>query len=103
VIVEVCVPSRIESFTPVTVTLWGIFQLALVNVNAAGLTVASPMSPLKMVNTTFEAGWAVRTTEKVSVVALSLTDVLPPVGVTVKSATSLSVVVTEIVLSGSGS
>ena len=45
-----------------TVTVWAEFQLAGVNVNVAGLTVASPVSALATVSTTFVSGSASSTT-----------------------------------------
>ena len=68
---------------PVTVTVCGTFQFAVVNVRLEGLTVASPVSLLVTSMTTFEAGCRSRTTVKVSVVPASLTTVVPDDGVTV--------------------
>ena len=72
-----------------TVTVWSEFQLAGVNVKTAGLTVASPVSPLVTVNTTFVAGWAVRTAVNDAVPPASVT-VKPPVGLTAIPAVSSS-------------
>ena len=60
-------------------------------------TVTSPVSLEVTVKTTFDAGCAVRTTVKVSVVPVSATLVDPPDSVMVNPATSLSTVVTETV------
>ena len=46
VTVVVWFPSASASFTPVTVTVCGLFQFAVVNVSVAGPTVASLVSPL---------------------------------------------------------
>ena len=78
VMVEVMVPSTRLSSTPVTVTVCGVFQFALVKVSGV-FTVASPVSPEVTVKTTFEAGCALRTTVKVSVVPVSATLVDPSV------------------------
>ena len=56
-----------------------------------------------MLSTTFEAGCALSTTVKVSVVPVSATLVDPPVCVIVNPATSLSAVVTETVWSATES
>ena len=82
-----------------TVTVCGVSQLALVKVRGV-LTVASSVSLEAIVRTTSDVGWAVRTTVNVSVVPVSATAVDPSVSVTVKPATSLSVVETETVRSG---
>ena len=66
------------SSTPVTVTVCAVFQLALVKVRGV-FTVASPVSLEVTVRTTFDAGWAFRTTVNVSVVPVSATLVEPPV------------------------
>ena len=67
-----CVLSITGSSTPVTVTIWGIFQSAGVNVRAS-VTVASPSSVDTSVRTTAESGSAVSTIENMSVVPFSLT------------------------------
>ena len=72
------VPSKRASSTPVAVTVCGVFQLADVKVRLAGLTVASPVSPLDTSITTSEAGCALKTTVKASVVPVSDTMVFPP-------------------------
>ena len=84
------------SSTPVTVTVCGVFQLALVKVSAL-VTVASSVSFETIINSTFVSGCASRTTVKVSVVPVSATDVEPSVSAMVNPATSSSVVVTETV------
>ena len=85
-----------SSSTPVTVTVCGVFQLALVKVRAL-VTIASPVSFETIINTTSLSGWASRTTVKVSVVPVSATDVEPSVSAIVNPATSSSVVETETV------
>ncbi len=74
------------SSAPVTVTVCAVFQLAEVKVRDAGLTVASPTSPLLTLKTTLEFGGASSTTVKVSVVPDSSTWVDPPDSVTVNPA-----------------
>ena len=49
-------PSSMSSSTPVTVTVCAVFQVPSVNVNVAGDTVASPVSPDTTVRTTSESG-----------------------------------------------
>ena len=91
--VVLCDPSISLSSTPVTVTVCVEFQLLLVKVRLEALSVASPISPEVTAITTSLEGCAVKTTVKVSVPPASVTDVLPPVSVTVKPAESLSVIV----------
>ena len=50
--VVLCDPSIPFSSTPVTVTVWALFQLLLVKVRLEALTVASPVSPEVTVITT---------------------------------------------------
>ena len=69
--------------TPVTVTVWAVAQLALVNVKLAGATVASPVSDDSTDRTTSDGGWVSNTTPNVSVDSLSLTEVEPSDSVTV--------------------
>ncbi len=95
-------PSTAVSSTPVTVTVWAVFQLELVNVNWAGDTVASPVSFDVALMTTSEDGWVLSTTANVAVVPVSDTvavvqDTVPVVPDRVKAAVSLSVVVIETV------
>ena len=52
----VWLPSMAVSLTPVIVTVWGVFQLSAVNVNVAGPTIASPVSPDDTLTTTSELG-----------------------------------------------
>ena len=78
VIVDEIVPSMRLSSTPVTVTVCAVFQLAFVKVSRL-VTVASPVSLDEIAKTTFDAGWALRTMVKVSVVPVSATLVDPPV------------------------
>ena len=102
VVVEVCDPSIMLSSTPVRVTVCAEFQFAAVKVRVP-VTVASPVSPEEIENTTSEDGCAFSTTVKVSVVPDSETLVDPPDSITVNPATSLSVVVTETVWSATPS
>ena len=92
VIVDPCSPSMMSSSTPVTVTVCGVSQLALVKV-AELVTVVSPESFEENVKVTSDTGWVSRTTVKVSVVPVSATDVDPPVSAIVNPAVSSSVVV----------
>ena len=55
-IAVVWLPSMRLSATPVTVTVWAVFQLELVNVNWAGDTAASPVSGLATSMTTLLPG-----------------------------------------------
>ena len=103
VIVEEMVPSMMLSSTPVTVTVCGVFQLAFVKVRVLGESVASPVSLEDTEKTTFDAGWALRTMVKVSVVPVSATLVDPLVSAMVNPATSLSVVVAVTVWSATPS
>ena len=96
-------PSMRLSSTPLTVTVCAEFQFPEVKVRVAGDTVASPVSPDVIEITTFEAGCALSTTVKVSVVPVSATLVDPLVCAMVNPATSLSVVVTETVWSATPS
>ena len=84
-------PSSTESSTPVMVTVWVAFQLALVNVNVDGDTVASPVSAEATVSTTSEVGWVSRTTVNVAVEPASETDAV--VVDNVNAAVSLSTIV----------
>ena len=76
-----------------TVTVCGVSQFAGVKLTELGATEASSFASAVTVRTTSDAGWAVRTTVKVSVVPDSATSVDPSVSVTVNPATSSSVVV----------
>jgi hypothetical protein len=69
----------ITSSTPVTVTVCGVFQFAVVNVRVEGLTDVSVESFVATDNTTLLDGCALSTTVNVSVVPDSLTAVEPPV------------------------
>ena len=71
------------SLTPVTVIVWGTFQLAGVKLMDARSRLASPVSSDAMVKATSEAGCASRTTVNVSVVSDSSTSVDPSVSSTV--------------------
>ena len=88
-------PSISGSSTPVTVTVWGVSQLADVKVSCVGEAVASSGSSAFTVNTTSLAGWLTKTTVKSSVPPASVTRVPPSVSVRVKPATSSSSFVTE--------
>ena len=67
-------PSSTESSTPVTVTVWGVDQLATVNVSVDGDTVASPVSPEATDSTTSLVGGTSKATVNVSVEPPSVTD-----------------------------
>ena len=79
--------------TPVTVTVCGTFQFAVVKVRLAGLTVPSVVSLELSPMVTSAVGWVFSTTVKVAVPPASVV-VRPDVGVTVMPAVSLSVLVT---------
>ena len=72
------------SLTPVTVTVCGVFQLALVNVKVDGAAVASLVSADETEKTTSNVGCTSRTTVKVSVEPFSPTVVEPPDSAIVK-------------------
>ena len=99
--VPVWFPSTALSATPVTVTVWALFQLPVVNVREALSTVASSVSSEVTLITTFELGWASNTTVNVSVVPVSET--VTAVLDLVKPAESLSAVATVTVWSAKGS
>ena len=81
-------------------TVCALFQLPVLNVRVAGLTVASPVSPDEMAKTTEELGGAAsKTIVNVSDVPDSVTDVSEPVSTIVNPAVSPSVVVTVTVSS----
>src|SRR5438045_6585634 len=86
-------PSTTGSSTPVTVTVWGVLQFAVVNVRLAGATVPSARLPLVTGITTSATGWLVNRTVNVAVPPASVVT-RPAVGATVIPATSLSVFVT---------
>ena len=88
-------PSARSSFTPVTVTVWALFQSELVNVNWAGDTVASPVSADETPSTTSEDGWAPSTAVNVVVDPASEMVILVPERV--KDAVSSSEVLTDTV------
>ena len=76
-----------------TVTVCGVFQLAVVKVTDAGLTVPSVVSLELSPTVTLAVGCEARTTVKVAVPPASVV-VSPEVGVTVMPAASLSVLLT---------
>ena len=63
--VVVISPSRRVSSTPVTVTVWGVFQLAVVKVRVSVLKEFSVVSSPVMVTVTLAVGCASRTTVNV--------------------------------------
>jgi len=71
VILVVMSPSAIASSTPVTVTVWGVFQFDEANVSDVLSTVISVVSPLVTAMTTLDVGWTFRTTVKLSAVPVS--------------------------------
>ena len=87
-------PSSNKSLTPVTVTVCGVFQFAVVNVTLAGLTVPSDVSLELSPIVTFAVGCAVRTMVNVAVPPASVV-VRPKVGLTVMPAVSLSMLITD--------
>ena len=96
VIVEVIVPSIMLSSTPETVMVCGVSQLAVVNVSEEGMDISLPSFEESDI-TTFDVGWASKTTVNVSVVPDSSTSVAPSSSTMVNPATSSSVVVAETV------
>ncbi len=76
------------SLTPVTVTVCGVFQLPLVNVNVDGAAVASLVSADETEKTTSNDGCTSRTTVNVSVEPFSPTVVEPPDWATVNASPS---------------
>src|SRR5262245_60730465 len=74
-------PSSTASFTPVTVMVWGVFQLLDLNVSGVGDTVPSVRSELDKLIVTFAVGWLVSTTLNVAVPPASVV-VNPEMGVT---------------------
>ena len=97
VTVEDWSPSSRSSSTPVTVTVWVSSQLAVVNVNVIGETIASPMSDAETSNTTSPVGSESNTTVKVSAEPASVTDAV--VSDRENPAVSSSTVVTDTVWS----
>ena len=83
-------PSSTWSSAPVTVTVWGTFQLAAVNVRLAAGIVPSVRSLEATGMTTSAVGWLFRTTVKLAVPPASVVP-RPATGVTVMPAPSLSV------------
>ncbi len=77
-------PSTRLSSTPVTVTSWAEFQLALVNTRLGGDTVPSVVSLLLSPMVTSAVGWLFSTTVKVAVPPASV--VLPEIADTVMPA-----------------
>ena len=72
-------PSTTASFTPVTVTVCAVLQLARVKVTLPGATVPSVVSPLETVIVTFAVGCDASTSWNVAV---------PPASVVVTSPTT---------------
>ena len=87
-------PSTMVSWTPVTVTVWGVWALADVNVSEVGLTAPSVVSLLVSGTVTSAVGTVFSRTVNVAVPPASVV-VSPPVGVTVKPGVSLSTMVTS--------
>ena len=87
-------PSTTASFTPVTVTVCGVAQFALVKTRLAALTAPSAGLLELSAIVTFAVGCEFNTTVNVAVPPASVV-VRPAVGVTVIPATSLSVFVTR--------
>ena len=87
-------PSSTKSSTPVRVTVWAVFQLAVVNVKLAGETVPSAVLLDERPRVTLAVGCELSTTVKVAVPPASVV-VSPDVGVTVIPAVSSSLLVAE--------
>ena len=82
-------PSWTSSFAPVTVTAWGTFQSAAVNVRLASEAEPSVASFEATGITTSATGWLFKTTSNVAVPPASVVP-RPATGVTLMAATSLS-------------
>ena len=93
VIIVVWSPSKINSSTLSTTTRIGIFQFAGVNVTLVVAKEASVRSPLEKLISTFVAGIAVRTTEKLTELR-GCSVKFPLIGPSIKSPISLSLVTT---------
>ena len=87
-------PSSRKSSTPVTVTVWAVFQVAGVNVTLAGATAPSVTSVVASPMLTLAAGWLFSTTVKVAVPPASVVT-RPRVGVTAMPIASLSVLLAD--------
>src|SRR5262245_39236730 len=83
-----------KSFTPVTVTVWAVFQFAAVKLTDTGDTVPSAVLELDRPIVTSAVGWLVSTTVNVAVPPASVVT-RPDVGLTVIPAASLSVFVSS--------
>ena len=93
-IVHVLSPSAAKSSTPVTVTIFGMFQLVGVNESAAGETAHSVVSLDETAINTLPVGWLLSTTVNVALPPASVVT-SPDVGVTVIPAVSSSVFVAQ--------
>ena len=82
------------SSTPVTVTVWGVFQLVAVNVSIGNKIVPSDVSLEDKPTLTSDVGSVFSFTEKVAVAPSS--EVFPEIAETVIPAVSLSAFCTEI-------
>ena len=87
------------SATPVSVTVWVLFQLLAVKVSVPGLTVPSSVAPLVTATVTLAVGRLASLTVKVSTPP-SVTVVAPPLWTTISPTVSSSMVVTLTVSSG---
>src|SRR5260221_8748493 len=87
-------PSATLSSTPVTVTVWAVFQLGGVNVTVGGATVPSAVLLDERATVTLAVGWLARRTVNVAVPPDSVVT-SPATGATTTPATSLSWFVTE--------
>ena len=94
VTVEDWSPSSRSSSTPVTVTVWVSSQLAVVNVNVNGETIASPMSDAETSNTTSPVGSESNTTVNVAAEPASATDAVVSDNVNPEVSSSTVVTVT---------
>ena len=100
--VVVMSPSTMESLTPVTVTVWAVFQFAVVKVRVSVLREFSVASLPVNETVTFAVGSASRTTVKVEVPPASVVRRFPepslvPVWSMVMPLVSLSVFLTVLV------
>ena len=76
-------PSSTKSLTPVTVTVCGVAQLAVVNVRLDAETVPSPVFELLTGIVTLALGWLLSTT---------VNDAVPPASVVVRPEAGLTVI-----------
>ena len=87
-------PSSTKSSTPVTVTVWAVFQLAAVKVRLAGEVVPSAVLLDERPIVTLAVGWEFSLTVNVAVPPASVV-LRPEVGLMVNPAVSSSLLVAD--------